>query len=638
MKKLLLMLFCCILSVAAWSQQSRPPRVVSINGTYTNTQTLQPFLGSHNLHALAISGSVTLNSDTSLVRVIMHDVDGKSYLMYEASPMLINGYTETFTDANEETEWMCGVVPQDLKIVVKDATCTVTGLTATQYSADNHPLRAPAQRDSIRIRQVQAKVDKINAYNAAHSLFWRAGINPLALQEYQLKREWLFDEDNGNSFGLEYYTNGVFEVGPANMSYPTTINDCYTEEFSWNSRHSQNWVTNVKNQNSIDLEGKPMDTGYCWAFATIGQLEAYYNLYYNRHIDLDLSEEDVAMHSGCRNYRGGAYSGYIDGVATYFLEKGATFEDSVPLHIGPYRENPFNPNYPRFKISGYQNLFPNVKVDNNDITQIKRAIIANGPMASCICGHAMLLVGYKKLKEGDIILYEHNGTHDDTVRITRNDPRIGQVCWIYKNSYGTDDIYSTGGNGYMHVVYKSYSYMDTPAVYEFPPTISNIELLPSSVADSLSVKVIDRDGDGYYCWGLGPKPSNMPSWIPDEPDGDDSDYTKGPMDEHGVIRENLLDENNIIYLKNDTTIEGFKYLHTPIIVQNGSSVTIKGTILGCDGMTISLSEDSHLVFDEGELSNIKIIGTGSSNIAIQNNSRLNISHSQKNVLTLQRTQ
>lgn len=36
---------------------------------------------------------------------------------------------------------------------------------------------------------------------------------------------------------------------------------------------------------------------------------------------------------------------------------------------------------------------------------------------------------------------------------------------------------------------------------------------------------------------MGPKPVSCPSWVPDEPDGDDSDYTKGPMDEYGWLRD-----------------------------------------------------------------------------------------------------
>jgi len=43
----------------------------------------------------------------------------------------------------------------------------------------------------------------------------------------------------------------------------------------------------------------------------------------------------------------------------------------------------------------------------------------------------------------------------------------------------------------------------------------------------------DKDGDGYYYWGIGPKPATCPSCAPDEPDGDDSNPNLGPMDAYG---------------------------------------------------------------------------------------------------------
>ncbi|MCK9311971.1 MAG: hypothetical protein M0P26_06810 [Bacteroidales bacterium] len=47
----------------------------------------------------------------------------------------------------------------------------------------------------------------------------------------------------------------------------------------------------------------------------------------------------------------------------------------------------------------------------------------------------------------------------------------------------------------------------------------------------------DRDGDGYYYWGIGSKPTHCPLCAPDEPDGDDSNPNLGPMDEYGYCAE-----------------------------------------------------------------------------------------------------
>lgn len=56
----------------------------------------------------------------------------------------------------------------------------------------------------------------------------------------------------------------------------------------------------------------------------------------------------------------------------------------------------------------------------------------------------------------------------------------------------------------------------------------------SQVLNDNDIVCSDDDEDGYYFWGVGPKPSNCPSWIPNEPDGDDSDSCLGPIDEYGI--------------------------------------------------------------------------------------------------------
>ena len=46
------------------------------------------------------------------------------------------------------------------------------------------------------------------------------------------------------------------------------------------------------------------------------------------------------------------------------------------------------------------------------------------------------------------------------------------------------------------------------------------------------VRCVDMDGDGYYNWGIGPKPAHCPP-CPDEPDGDDSNPNLGPLNSFG---------------------------------------------------------------------------------------------------------
>lgn len=640
MKKLLLLLLCCILSVTAWSIAPHVPRISSISGTYTSTQTLFPFLGNHNLHDLAISGSVTLNSDTSLVRVIMHDINGKSYLLYEASPMLINGYFERFAGANEETEWMCGVVPQDLKIVVKDATCTITGLTATQYNVDHHPLRAPAQRDSIRIRQVQAKVDKINAYNEANGMLWWAGVTSRAKLPYFQKQEMFCANDEQNLLeGIEYYVDGIYEIGHGPLV--TGGSSPYVDSFDWRNRHGKDWNSSIKNQIVNNTE-----TNYCWAFTGAATLECYSHLFYNKVFDLDLSEEDIAAHSGARQPNGGGDTfEWQNLICSYAQNDGICMEDDYKLHIPPQemRTDARPSGCFALKIQNWGRCFNSVFVNQGNIDTIKHHLIHNGPMMSGLYAvrnsnsernHAMSLVGYGTVHAKDSFVYA-GIEHYQVRHISENDRHVGATYWIFKNSMSENpERYKEGG--YFRVIFREYEAMYTPVYFASDLSYVNSN---DSIGALFTQEIIDRDGDGYYTWGfLQPKPASLPSWVPNEQDGDDSDYTKCTMNDYGFLQDLVYSPNDTIYIDSDQTFCGLKHLYRPIKVQNHATLTIASNIQGHGDASIVLAEGSHLDISDGSIESVSIIGNESSVINLRKNSHLNITRSNSYSVSLRRTQ
>jgi len=89
-----------------------------------------------------------------------------------------------------------------------------------------------------------------------------------------------------NLQGFEYYTGGVFEYSEASPNSASSAQtfDIGNKVWDWRNVHGENWLTGVRNQGSI---------GTCWLFATIGAIEAGINLYYNQHLDLDLSEQMI---------------------------------------------------------------------------------------------------------------------------------------------------------------------------------------------------------------------------------------------------------------------------------------------------------------------------------------------------------
>lgn len=582
---------------------------------------------------LSISGHITLHSDTSLVRVILEDANGEKWLVCEATQRLLNGNSRELQNYGEETHDLCGITPKALNIYVKDAQLELTSIKVdTCVVGRMYVPHSTEGLSELRMRQVQEKVDSINAYNTKNGILWKAGITPMAQMRFSDR----LDSSPLTEDYFYYYVRGIFEEGNPSMDYPRVQEDGFVKEFSWCNRHGQNWVTSVKNQITVDGSGNPMESNYCWAFATVAQLEAMFNIYFNRHIDLDLSEEDVAMHSGARNPSGGAFDNNIKTkVPLFFQNTGVALETDIPLHQGEYIQQSRPNNIPSFRISGYSSIGQNSIGEDAFIANLKRQLIANGPLASTIRGHAMLLVGYKVLEEGDFIL---SGNTRDTIHIPQNDPHIGQTCWIFKNSYGTSDPYSTAGNGYAYVIYEDYAAMLTPVVFYGPPFVQSQDRLPSEIGDSLCAKYTDSDGDGYFVWGKGQRPTDLPSWAEDEQDGDDSNGFLGPMNEFGILQENTYNPTDTIYIRNDMIFNHVVFLRSPLVVCNGATLKVTSRISGPEGASIIIGKDSRVEFEEyGKLQNISVLSSDQGGMNLRSRSNVFLNRDSNSKINLRRT-
>jgi hypothetical protein len=172
-------------------------------------------------------------------------------------------------------------------------------------------------------------------------------------------------------------------------------------------------------------------------------------------------------------------------------------------------------------------------------------------------GHAMSMVGFGVVKAGDMILYGNinNNSSSDFV-VEEDSPDIGKPYYIFKQSY------------------SSYGYDKTPfcniIIDEHNMHCFSIKTPISSLLYSnIGVECVDIDGDGYYNWGIGEKPSNCPE-CPDEIDSDDFSALLGPYNdrfESVILCDNYVYSDiaeNIINIKTWATK---KYIDHDIIIK-----------------------------------------------------------------------
>ena len=129
----------------------------------------------------------------------------------------------------------------------------------------------------------------------------------------------------------------------------------------------------------------------------------------------------------------------------------------------------------------------------------------------------------------------------------------------------------------------------------------------------------DADGDGYYFWGISSnKPSNCPSWVPNEPDGNDSNYQYGPMDSHGNLEDLELRALQTTHTVTDVTYTSRAYFYTTTCVCSMSKLTIKSTITIYGNAKIIVEQNGELVIDGGELQNADIELNVGSKLVLKN--------------------
>jgi C1A family cysteine protease len=560
---------------------------------------LKLFDGIDAVYGLSVTMDIQRLAENYLVRVVLIDKEGHKHLVAESYREIApEGKDLRLTDYCEETALLGGVDPVSLQVIADNAEVTLHSLSIATEGSREQTLRSEEfrkQTASLRRQQVEEKVSQINIYNKAHKKLWVAGPTSVSLMNYEDKVMMMNATAETNLGGFEYYAGGIFEIGDATearkmqltsrqASSPTALTSANTAipitSFDWRNRHGKNWMTPIRNQGS---------TPYCVPFATVACLEADVNLYFNRILNMDLSEQDVAscshINSAPQNKKGVspyATLSHIQDDGT-ILEIDESFNPSLPQDCKRDEINPTD----IVKTNGYS------YVNSSTESSLKESICIKGPLLTQITAgegnqawqHSMALIGFGTIIPGmnlvDIDPSEFPYYEGDIV--SDDDPRIGMTYWIFKNSWGSYE----NSSGYMYVLFENLSAIDNVFSINFPIT--------TNFHGEEYVLCEDADGDGYFFWGLGPRPSTLPSWAPLYMDMDDSNPDIG-----GYINENyyeIINPENVdtLYINspNTTTVGGYDYRH--IVINDGGSFLINRDYYFCNGAKVVIKSGGELI-------------------------------------------
>lgn len=487
------------------------PRSVTlnVNETYSSPAEILPFKNNINkIYGLAITADIQLESEEGLVRVLLVDNNYEEYLIYEGYSLLEESLSWSIDEICEETAIMEGVKANSVKIEIENATITLKNLVvSTQLDPS---IKIDKEKKEKKQGQNEEKIKKINENLKRNGKNWIAG--PTQVSELSFEEKKMLFGQSTFPPAFEYYAGGVISTSTSDTETPSLKSATaspYVKEWDWRNRHGKNWISPVTDQGLC---------GSCWSFAAAGATEAMVNLYFNQLINPDLSEQDLLS---CSN-AGSCSGGYPSVALTYITNTGIVDEAAFPYSgtDEPCQNKSKSPEE-HIKISGRVDFGSSLYPRSED--NLKKMLIELGPISGGLYdwAHAMTLVGYKVVEEGDKFYYRDLNLKRYWITIEAGNPLIGKTVWIFKNSWS-----SRFGDG-------GYVYVETPITNM--GWTHGLKTPVISLTKNYEVICEDKDGDGYYWWGLGEKPETCD--CPDEPDGDDSDPTLGPIDEYGNFKK-----------------------------------------------------------------------------------------------------
>lgn len=575
---------------------------------------------------LFISGVTILdNMQDSYAKVIVKDRYNAEYLVYENYPLLSDSCYSRFSKVAIESVLLDDIVPTSIKIEVSNASIQIDSIYFPIAQNLKQGFR-PRMR-SIRQEQTLFLADRLNEHIRERHLPWYAGCTSVALMNYEEKKE-MFGSKMPCLYGFDFYKGGVFVIDPDQLNvigeeHSTLRSSPYVNDFDWRNRHGKNWITSVKQQQG----------NTCWDFASVATVESNFNIYFNQvfedTVTNNLSEQELVScldNDNSTIYNRLYHSGYAMYALDYIRRKGIVREECFRW-MG---EIPCDDNYkcsnPNEIISfnSFRNICHNLLgysyvYTDNIADSLKKAIIKSPVVVDYFIGagmgHSFSCVGFHQIQMGDTLC--ENAIKNPAILFVVDSTTsnyIDKTSWIIKNSYGE----GWGEQGFARVIFDN----TRLRLYETIPPFTSL------IYSNNDRCVTDEDMDGYYTWGSGSKPSNLPVWIPDEQDGDDTNPIVGPIDEYGNCDTLTVTPSVTWYIDSivyHSVSDNFTYPNI-VILQGGTLTIDSSTILMKSNATIRVQSGGKLIIDGGQLLDTDIVIENGGTLIIDNGGLVQTRH------------
>lgn len=277
------------------------------------------------------------------------------------------------------------------------------------FASDNNCDNSPAEEEtSISSEETDIKAIEHAIEDAGAS--WTAGKTSVSK---------LSPDDRRRLCGLKGFPGAKDEITTEDASY---MGD-YPASFDWRSHDEGDWTTEIKDQ---------LSCGSCWAFGSLAAMEAQYNIEEgDPDIDMDLSEQAMVSCSP-----GSCDGWYLHSTMNWLRDTGTVDEACFPYTGWDAPCNPCSDYESRvWTIDGWGDVTPSIGAIK---TRLLEAPLPTG---------MTVYTDFHSYSRG---VYEHTwGSEEGGHLVTIVGWNDADLCWICKNSWGTD----WGEDGWFRIRY-----------------------------------------------------------------------------------------------------------------------------------------------------------------------------------------